>query len=287
MKKLSIFELKCIAAFCMVLDHAGEYLGLPIVCRYLGRLAIPIFIFCCVQGCLHTTNKKRYLLRLYIAGICMSFFDAWAQISVNFFRTLFSIALLIFLYEWYRETKAKKIWIYYILWQILTTFLCYLTAIIPWIDLENIGMYVLPAVFGNLFFLEGGVFYVFVGLWFYYARDNLKKLSIGYVILVLGFVFGLQSNPYLVYGLLPKVKMLGMIGEAAYDFFEEILGNWFLCVGVLYYESIADNYQWMMIGALPVIWMYNGTKGRSGKWFFYLFYPVHYILFYWIGLTGR
>ena len=78
-----------------------------------------------------------------------------------------------------------------------------------------------------------------------------------------------------------------MIGEAAYDFFEEILGNWFLCVGVLYYESIADNYQWMMIGALPVIWMYNGTKGRSGKWFFYLFYPVHYILFYWIGLTGR
>ena len=54
------------------------------------------------------------------------------------------------------------------------------------------------------------------------TRDNLKKLSIGYVILVFGFVFGLQSNPYLIYGLLPKVKMLGMIGEAAYDFFVAI-----------------------------------------------------------------
>ena len=63
---------------------------------------------------------------------------------------------------------------------------------------------------------------MFVGLWFYYARDNLKKLSIGYVILVFGFIFGLQSNPYLIYGLLPKVKMLGMIGEAAYDFFVAI-----------------------------------------------------------------
>ena len=54
------------------------------------------------------------------------------------------------------------------------------------------------------------------------TAKNLKKLSIGYVILVFGFVFGLQSNPYLVYGLLPKVKMLGMIGEAAYDFFVAI-----------------------------------------------------------------
>lgn len=30
---------------------------------------------------------------------------------------------------------------------------------------------------------------------------------------------------------------------------------------------------------------YNGTKGKNVKWFFYVFYPAHYILFYTIGHT--
>ena len=105
---------------------------------------------------------------------------------------------------------------------------------------------------------------------------------------MLGFVFGLQSNPYLIYGLLPKVKMLGIIGEAAYDFFEEILGNWFLCVGVLYYESIADNYQWMMIGSLPLMLLYNGRKGKGNGKFFYFFYPAHIWIFFLLSnLMGK
>ena len=40
------FRLKCIALICMIIDHMGEYLNLPLYFRYIGRLAAPIFIFC-------------------------------------------------------------------------------------------------------------------------------------------------------------------------------------------------------------------------------------------------
>lgn len=33
--------------------------------------------------------------------------------------------------------------------------------------------------------------------------------------------------------------------------------------------------QWMMIGALPFMLMYNHQKGRKCKYIFYVFYPLH------------
>lgn len=287
-KFFSSFSLKCIAVVSMVLDHAGEYLGLPICFRYIGRLAAPIFLFCCVEGCVHTKDRKKHLKYLYFASIVMSLFDAWAMISVNFFRTLFSVSLIVYCMEEYQKTRKKSIWVKYTLWQVFSCLFCYGLLwgneifSCKWIDFECLGTYIFPALLGNLLFLEGGVFYVVVGVWFYYARNNRKKLSIGYIILVFGFIFGLQSNPILQYGIIAKLYSLGLFGEILLQSYE-VIGELFLNIGGIYYWSPRENYQWMMVFALPIILQYNGEKGKGCKGFFYVFYPLHYIILYVIG----
>ncbi|WP_244856961.1 TraX family protein [Oceanobacillus sp. J11TS1] len=44
------------------------------------------------------------------------------------------------------------------------------------------------------------------------------------------------------------------------------------------------GYQWFMIAALPLILLYNGKKGIGLKYFFYIFYPAHIIILYFIGM---
>ena len=50
-------------------------------------------------------------------------------------------------------------------------------------------------------------------------------------------------------------------------------------------DPFMEQYQWMMIASLGFILMYNGQKGRSMKWFFYIFYAVHLIILWLIGST--
>jgi len=47
----------------MILDHIGFVFRFSTL-RYAGRIAFPIYAFLIGEGCLHTKNIKRYLLRL-------------------------------------------------------------------------------------------------------------------------------------------------------------------------------------------------------------------------------
>jgi len=67
-------HLKLIACMSMLIDHIG-YVLFPEaeLLRIIGRIAMPIFAFFIGEGCLHTRDRKKYFLRLFVlALICQA-----------------------------------------------------------------------------------------------------------------------------------------------------------------------------------------------------------------------
>ena len=65
-------QLKIIAMIAMTCDHVGLQL-LPHwgILRILGRLALPIYAYMIAEGCRHTHDRKKYLLRMVtLALVC-------------------------------------------------------------------------------------------------------------------------------------------------------------------------------------------------------------------------
>lgn len=63
-------QLKLIAMITMTCDHVGmqifpQFLWL----RIIGRLAMPIYAYMIAEGCRHTRDRKKYLLRLLGMGV--------------------------------------------------------------------------------------------------------------------------------------------------------------------------------------------------------------------------
>ncbi len=57
-----------------------------------------------------------------------------------------------------------------------------------------------------------------------------------------------------------------------------------LCGGILYFwEWISKLSRCTASLAFIPLLFYNGKKGRSAKWLFYLFYPAHLLILYFIG----
>ncbi|MCL1807471.1 MAG: conjugal transfer protein TraX [Oscillospiraceae bacterium] len=72
---MSSFALKILAMATMLTDHIGAVLEpqLPawafLLCRTVGRLAMPLFCFMIAEGLFHTRDAKRYLLRLTLFAL--------------------------------------------------------------------------------------------------------------------------------------------------------------------------------------------------------------------------
>lgn len=102
---MSINCLKNIALICMVIDHIGEFFSQsPVWFRYIGRVSAPLFFYCSAWGFHYTSDRKKYLIRLYILGILMSigniviFLGTEKEnvISNNIFTTLFLGCMIVF-----------------------------------------------------------------------------------------------------------------------------------------------------------------------------------------------
>ncbi len=103
--------IKGIAALSMLVDHLclivvaffpyAEDLSLPVlwysILTSIGRLAFPLFCFAAVEGFLHTGNRIRYVIRIFLCTIVSepafdyAFFNVWLEFTQQ--NVLFTIVL--------------------------------------------------------------------------------------------------------------------------------------------------------------------------------------------------
>lgn len=265
-KGLNAFSLKIFALILMTFDHIhymlGSVLPIPVWFNMIGRIVAPIFIFMVANGMYHTSNKVKYILRLYIASVAMSLCNNFVaplfphptdvQLIANIFATLFLITLYIFIGGKVKEAfKSNKLTqaIPFILIGLVPVIVSFI--LMPLATLLPDGMLWVFAIVNSLvpsiMFVEGGISYVILGIGFYLCGSNKLK----------------QTVFYLVYCVVIFVLNIGK--------------------GINLVALFSINYQWMMVFALPLILLYNGQRGLGMKYLFYFYYPIHLYLLLFIA----
>ena len=107
----------------------------------------------------------------------------------------------------------------------------------------SIVLYI-PLPFGSAIMLEGGLQLIPFILFAYFFYESKWK----------------QALATLGYSLIVFFTLLGGIG------------------GVQGFDMFCVNSDWMIFLVIPFMFLYNGAEGKKsafGKWFFYVFYPLH------------
>lgn len=275
-------ELKILALVCMLLDHIWKFIpGMPYFFHWIGRISAPIFIFCCILGFENTINKKKYIIRVYFFSVFMAGINYMLHININFIRTIF-LTLICILIIYLLETKhknAKLCLIGFIIWQIITSIA--IIMLILYTPITEDFTYLIINILGNILNLEGGITFIILGILMYKYRDKKNKLIYSSIILVMIYIGLFNTN------ILPNT--LSFI-----DYYISALHVWFTSSFNMLFgihpiltpkNMLFDNPQWMMIFSLPFIFKYNGERGKNLKYLFYVFYPVHIVTLYLIGIN--
>ena len=270
--------LKWVALVSMLMDHIHYFFGytglVPWQFGLAGRLAAPLFLFCLVEGFLHTRSRKRYLCRMLCISVPMGlllFFMRFGGILVrpdgfypqNAMLSSFVILIVCFqALEWIASRRLKK----------AAAGCCILAAILIW-----------PLAAGILSGTNA-VISTAVGI-------------LGYTFLPVINISGDVTFPVLLTGialyLLHGRRKLQAAVLIAVNF------AWYFILVYLQVRTWPDfefsqmftrYYEWLgAVFAAPFLLCYNGRRGAGRGKFFYLFYPAHIYLLYalsWLLMTA-
>ncbi|MDR0539687.1 MAG: conjugal transfer protein TraX [Spirochaetaceae bacterium] len=267
---LSGTQIKIIGVIMMVFDHLHQMFythGVPLWFTWIGRPVLPLFLFMGAEGFIHTRSKKRYLFQLFIGFEAMNiistvFTFALPNDDVMLINNVFQTLLLSCLYMLFIEmladgirakqagkiTKAVLLMTAVALAGIALALL--LNVVLDAVS-PDVPRWLVAVVYGgipNILGCEGGFTAVIMGVLFYLLRE--KRF--------------LQLLMFAALGILSLVMYL-----------QE--GN----------SLFSGGAQWLMIFALIPFMLYNGKRGKGGKYFFYVFYPAHIYLLYTIAYFIR
>ena len=292
--------LKIIAFTTMVISHIGIFIpNTPIWLHWFGMISAPIFIFCIVEAYVHTTNKTKLFMRLYILSVIMQIisqflyrlfaFDYFyiSRFWQPYIRTLLGVCILIWLIE--NFTKKFKIAICIILFNV-ALYAVNLIFAIQGTEPPFLSFFVVFVASASMLGGEFGLPFLLLGLLFYFTRNKKSLLAISYSLFSLLYFLSLQFQ------VIPRLLSIydhhfghHPIGDLFYnvlvDFSIQILDIWPFWPNMPLTVTYM-NLTWLMIFSLIFILLYNGKLGRHSlkiKYAFYIAYPLHVILLFYIG----
>lgn len=258
---LSSYQIKLIAVFFMTLYNLASYGGnLDFISNHstllcvLGQTSGPLFLYMLTESIRYTKNRRYFLVRLYLGAIGVGIFTSLTNLytghSVGIFRSdnvmfsYFYTALYIISIE-----KIIKGFQEHCKRNILHGFIGILVTIIIHIIVVNIRPHIVDNMYSASWFdsiltspmyVEYTPMFILLGILMYFLNGRLQK-----AIAVL--LFSLISSNYW-------------------------LADFCISTPISTFFNYPQRY---MSLALLFILLYNGTRGKEHKAFFYTYYPLH------------
>ncbi|MBY7026526.1 MULTISPECIES: TraX family protein [Clostridium] len=252
---ITSFQLKLLGLILMTFDHMGAFLSVQtsVWFGWLGRPVATIFLFVSAEGYYYTRNKKKYISRLLIGYWIMNIGNYLltrfvpvdgVELYANIFGGLFYGVLYMYLYDSLKNSIKDKNITSIIINIIAIITPFILSFLVTYLMNYNISLGILAFnIIPTPLIVEGGIMYIAMALVFHIFKDK-KYFKIFFIAIISIFVFITSIS----------------------------LGDIFTL-----------NYQWMMIFSIIPISLYNGKKGKSNKYLFYIYYPLHIYTLYLIS----
>lgn len=290
-QKLSSFWLKVFAMTFMVVDHLGIFLQsygfgneamqkAGYICRILGRIAFPLFIFMLAEGMRYTRNPKKYLFRIsliWLPMIIAQTIDAYGlnnQFGIGYFSNPFTDLLFVGMTLWLlKEKRWAKL---FALLPAGYVILCYALNVFE--HANDVTVNWLP----SLYRCDYSIFGLAAAIGFFYGRDIVYFL-------VKGTLNDMGSSREMF-----EESSQGRGINNAFNALVLFAVNAILWgisfIGQTATRSPFDPYNmssfqaWSLL-AIPFLLLYSGKRGYDSKpfrVFCYLFFVVHLVLIFLI-----
>jgi len=119
------------------------------------------------------------------------------------------------------------------------------------------------------------------------TKNGFKKILPIATVYVLGIIFLLDifNIFYTLFGLVMFCGAYFLRGSKYLFIVYSILPIALLISEIVKYQGNFwyYNYQWFVLAAIPFLLLYNGKRGHSFKYFFYIFYGVHIWILYYLS----
>ena len=230
---------------------AGPFAGLDLEAVYqigrgFGRLSFPIFIFLLAEGFYHTRNRQKYLLRLLIFALISEI-----PFDLAFKKTFFYIRYQNVLFTFLLAGLAITLIEFLMRIPSKSAYLKVLSIVIGF-SVAALSIYA-----GNLLLTdyEGAGVAATLVMYFMGETGNGRVMR--------REVRNGREDIYEV--TTPGFKLRRLIA---------------FTIAVVILGVVLNKIEFVALIAIIPIALYNGSKGRQRKYFFYIFYPAHFLFLY-------